>query len=432
MKNIFIVFCPGREACAKVKKICYALNCRLYDVHHSMAERDQTFSNTISRIDDINLVLFNTKQAIQTELALLGNNLHHWLARTRREASVYSVMNLFNYDSGRKCLIAEAWCLKSCISQISKAFSRLQAESNPQIPPVFSVLDTSLQPPTHFLTDKYSLAFQEMTDAYGISSYKEANPALFMYFSFPFLFAVMFGDIGHALILLIFSLFIIIFEDRLQYLQADEIGSMIFNGRYVMFLMGLFSTFTGLIYNDFFSLSLSIFPLSFASRFDGSLFSKIPDYTYPFGLDPLWNHASNGLLFTNSYKMKQAIIFGVLHMSLGIAVGMCNSIFKGDYDSLIGLQLPQLIFLLSLFGYLCYLIIFKWITAIDVSILNTFINMFLHRGSVDGPELFLGQVILLIFTLRLFSKKCYSILHCCVFHGCSCTSRYVCFSNIAR
>ena len=142
---------------------------------------------------------------------------------------MFSVMNLFNYDSGRKCLIAEAWCPQSCISEISKAFLRFQVESNPQIPPVFSVLETSLQPPTHFLTDKYSLAFQEMTDAYGISSYKEANPALFMYFSFPFfLFAVMFGDIGHALIMLIFSGLIIFFEDRLQFLQTDEIGSMIF------------------------------------------------------------------------------------------------------------------------------------------------------------------------------------------------------------
>lgn len=51
--------------------------------------------------------------------------------------------------------------------------------------------------------------FQEFVNTYGIPRYKEANPALFTAASFPFLYGIMYGDIGHGTIILLLGLYLV-------------------------------------------------------------------------------------------------------------------------------------------------------------------------------------------------------------------------------
>lgn len=52
-------------------------------------------------------------------------------------------------------------------------------------------------------------------DIFRIARYQEANPAVYTVITFPFLFAVMFGDWGHGLCLLVGALVLIAHESKL-------------------------------------------------------------------------------------------------------------------------------------------------------------------------------------------------------------------------
>lgn len=81
-------------------------------------------------------------------------------------------------------------------------------------------------------------------------------------------------------------------------------------------MMGIFAMYTGLMYNDIFSKSLHIWNSGWDwPETDRKSITAIGNgNTYPFGLDPGWHGAENGLIFTNSYKMKMSIVLGVIHV----------------------------------------------------------------------------------------------------------------------
>ncbi|XP_012215569.1 V-type proton ATPase 116 kDa subunit a 1 isoform X2 [Linepithema humile] len=418
-KSVFIIFFQGDQLKTRVKKICEGFRATLYPCPEAPADRREMAMGVMTRIEDLNTVLGQTQDHRHRVLVAAAKNIKNWFVKVRKIKAIYHTLNLFNLDVTQKCLIAECWVPVLDIETIQLALRRGTERSGSSVPPILNRMETFEDPPTYNRTNKFTKGFQALIDAYGVASYREMNPTPYTIITFPFLFAIMFGDTGHGLIMFLFGGWMVLKEKPLAAKKSDnEIWNIFFGGRYIIFLMGLFSMYTGLIYNDIFSKSLNIFGSNWVVHYNRSVVwnnkdlqlnpssSDYIDYPYPFGMDPVWQLAENKIIFQNSYKMKISIIFGVIHMMFGVMVGLWNHMYFKKRMNITCEFVPQVIFLMSLFFYMVLLMFIKWIKygpkndliegpGCAPSVLITFINMVLFKPSVKiglcEPYMYGGQ-----------------------------------------
>ncbi|KAF6092388.1 ATPase H+ transporting V0 subunit a1 [Phyllostomus discolor] len=416
-KSVFIIFFQGDQLKNRVKKICEGFRASLYPCPETPQERKEMASGVNTRIDDLQMVLNQTEDHRQRVLQAAAKNIRVWFIKVRKMKAIYHTLNMCNIDVTQKCLIAEVWCPVTDLDSIQFALRRGTEHSGSTVPSILNRMQTNQTPPTYNKTNKFTDGFQNIVDAYGIGTYREINPAPYTIITFPFLFAVMFGDFGHGILMTLFAVWMVLRESRiLSQKNENEMFSTVFSGRYIILLMGVFSIYTGLIYNDCFSKSLNIFGSSWSVRpmfvsnwteetLRGNpvlqLNPTVPGVfggPYPFGIDPIWNIANNKLTFLNSFKMKMSVILGIIHMSFGVTLSLFNHIyFRKPLNIYFGF-IPEIIFMTSLFGYLVILIFYKW-TAYDAhtsekapSLLIHFINMFLFSyEDMESSMLYSGQ-----------------------------------------
>ena len=411
-KNVFVIFAHGKEIIAKIRKISESLGADLYSVdENSDLRRDQIFEVN-SRLNDLGSVLRNTKQTLDAELTQIARSLAAWIVIIKKEKAVYQTLNLFSYDHARKTLIAEAWCPSNSLPLIKSTLHDVNNRAGLSVPSIINEIRTNKTPPTYQKTNKFTEGFQTIINAYGTAKYQEVNPGLPTIITFPFLFAVMFGDFGHGFLMVCAAAAMIYWEKKLKKVK-DELFGMAFYGRYIMLMMGIFSMYTGLIYNDVFSKSISAFPSAWQWDLPEGWHENITvtaspksDYRYPFGMDWMWHGTENDLLFSNSYKMKLSILMGWAHMTYSLCLSYINGRhFKTPID-IWGVFVPGMIFFQSIFGYLVFTIIYKWsvdwyaIGASPPGLLNMLIYMFLSPGKIEEP-LYSGQKYVQIFLLLL-------------------------------
>ncbi|XP_067633261.1 V-type proton ATPase 116 kDa subunit a 1 [Eurosta solidaginis] len=425
-KYAFVILFVGEAMRKKISKLCEAFSVQLHDYPESAEERMEHRKRVATELNDIKLVLEQIKEQRRRILTNATLELCIWRAKIMKILMIYNAMNKMAYVQQvdkKRYLVTECWIPTNCLAHVRSTLFKgaLRASKGANtFPPIITVLKFKSrlnEPPTYFEVNKFTRCFQNLIDAYGIAAYKELNPAPYTIITFPFLFAVMFGDVGHGILMTCFAAWMCIKEkaqeERMRNERnPNEVFGLVFAGRYIILLMGLFSIYTGFIYNDVFSKSVNLFGSHWRVNFTHSTVNtnkylqldpqKTSDYLgtpYIFGIDPIWDTAGQFSITTyNSLKMKMAVILGVVHMLFGLSLSAWNNYYFKNYWDIYLVFLPQIVFMTCLFFYLVTMIFIKWSTfggyydtpynsACAPSILIMFINMMLFKdGSKDVKD----------------------------------------------
>ena len=395
-KKIFTVIFTGGEEnilLQKILKVCEIFQASRYPVPKN-SEIQGEIKNITTEIQDKKNLMISTEKNLN-DIIISNNKLFNKKGYKYSLYKLYFEQQKMIFTTLNKCIVREnfvdgqVWIPKKSLPKIERLLKDIFAGKDNKLNANLEDMEIDEEkqsPPTYIKTNEFTSVFQLIVDTYGIPHYREINPGYFTIITFPFLFGVMFGDIGHGLVVFIFGIIICLNNKSL----SKGVLKPILEARYFVLLLGFFSVFCGLLYNDFLSI-----PIYFKSCYpkigkSGEHLEKIKDCKYEFGLDPVWMISTNELMFVNSLKMKLSVILGVSHMVLGIFLKGFNALFEKNCIEFLFIFFPQIVLMLILFGYMDFLIFIKW--TIDYKDkeyrapdIKTFLmNIFLKFGEIPS------------------------------------------------
>lgn len=264
IKKIFTIFFPHGQDNILLGKLIKV--CDIYQASRFAIPKSEEIKNEIVQlqrdIGEKDGYLKQAKTLIEEFLRDKVGNVHDNKAGRYELFKQYFKKEKLIYSNLNKCHLTDnfvegaVWIPEEIFPEVQEQVNRISQEHS--LSANFSDLPpTQLKPPTFINTSEATWVFQEITDAYGIPRYGEINPALYSIVTFPFLFGVMFGDIGHGGLLLLFGLYLVFWAEDIQ--KSNSPLKAALKVRYMLLMMGFFAFFCGFMYNDFLSIPLNLF-----------------------------------------------------------------------------------------------------------------------------------------------------------------------------
>jgi len=204
---------------------------------------------------------------------------------------------------------------KTVDSKIIKAESRVARElktlKNGEVENKYSAEDAEekdLRTETPTIMKNFFLfrPFETLTRMYGSPSYSEIDPTPVLFFTFPLLFGLMFGDMGHGICLILSGLIgAIVFRKKK--------GTDLYNMCWIIFYCGWGAVFGGYLYGEFFGMN--------EIPYLGYELQPVSFYLPYMGIITLHNPLENIMTV-----FKFAILVGVFHINLGWLIQGLNYI----------------------------------------------------------------------------------------------------------
>ncbi|KAG0439137.1 V-type proton ATPase subunit a2 [Dictyocoela muelleri] len=408
-KRVFLVFTHGENSLRKVQHICVSMGARTIDPFDKrIHKKEMGLLNISTLINQLKKVREDNRDVINVFGKRVAKKLASWQKKIDNEQKIANTISMIDRENSP---VGQAWIRSRDLNKFKKLILHIN-DTHAGI--AFDVIDhVNMKPPTSIPTNKYTEAFQSMTNTFGVPSHDELNPGVFNIFLIPFLFGLMFGDVGHGLLLLAASIFFIKYGKNMK----SEIFEILYDGRYIMLLCSFASIYCGFLYADFFAM-----PFNFSGN-----------YLHPiFGVSETWHHATNGQAFMNSMKMKLSIVVGEAHMLFGLFLAIANTVIQNDFLTLYTVVIPKIIANLCFIGYMTFFIIFKWVkNDVNISIISVIISMFTDPFNTRELypyqkhfQIFLLSIFVITIPWSMFSKAVYRIIrrekfgddlmHCCI------------------
>ncbi len=172
--------------------------------------------------------------------------------------------------------------------------------------------------PTMLHNPKGTGLFQRLTTGFGTPASGEMDPTVLWIVTYPLFFGLMFGDIGHGLIIVLLSLGLFYAKRRGTRFEEQSVGglgglfNMILDGSGLLILGGLAATVCGFLYGTVMG--------------SEEWFKELTGLQHPLWFNPF------------EYPMtllKVSIIIGIIHVSSGLILDIVNKVRNKDYSDLL-------------------------------------------------------------------------------------------------
>jgi V/A-type H+/Na+-transporting ATPase subunit I len=165
----------------------------------------------------------------------------------------------------------------------------------------------SKDPPTKVSNNRFVRPFGELTKLYGLPHYDEVDPTPLMAITFPIIFGLMFGDLGHGLVLLFGGLIVGLLIKGNRAIK---------NVCYIMAACGAAASVAGLVFGEAFGQPL------------------------PWG--PLWINPTENPTVNVFTFLVFSLFVGIIQIISGIVLEMTNFALKHQYIDSILTSVPKI------------------------------------------------------------------------------------------
>ncbi len=276
-------------------------------VSHLMERVPEAKADIIQQVLELRNLVDMVKRSIRASPEL--KSIHFDLLSLREMAKEIEEIIEVESNMGRcgTTVFFEVWVPKL---QLEKAVEEIKNITNgrcviEEAPPSSEdVVPTVIKPVPRFFE-----AFEKLTFSLGYPRPEEINPVLLMAVTFPFLFGIMFADVGQGAILLAVGLVILYFRGRVDINKVGDIMHYFIVSGGLFVLCGTSAIIFGFLFGEFFGPSGVLHPI---------LIAEIGPFKIG-GFDPMHEPLS---------MLRFAILIGVIMLSLGLVLRVVNNLKK--------------------------------------------------------------------------------------------------------